>query len=239
MLAPERYLEVIAEQSDLFSTAAADGDPDRRVPSCPDWSMRELVVHLGSVFAGVEEVVRTRASAPGDAYDEEPLNEDETIEWFDVKAAALLTTLSDADPATRVWTWWRDRTVSFWLRRMAHEVTVHRWDAENASGIAPNPIAEDVATDGIDELLSVHLFDGDPAAWPEGGTLGVRLAGSGRAWRVSMGPKLIEMTRTDGPAEATLAGPPEDALLVLWGRKPLDPALVSGDATLVQRWLDW
>ena len=52
-------------------------------------------------------------------------------------------------------------SVGWWLRRQAHEVTVHRIDAQDAvhaaGGPAPDPIDPDAAADGIDEWARVFL----------------------------------------------------------------------------------
>ena len=236
MLDDARYLEVIAAESAAFADAATDLSSE--VPTCPEWNVGELVVHLGSVFAGVEEVVRTKASEPGEGYDEEPAEEQDAVEWFRAKSSALIDTLGSAPPDLEVWTWWHERSVRFWLRRMAHEVTIHRWDMQNATGVDLSPIDHDVALDGIDEMLSVHLFDGAPAPWADGSTLAFVVPSADRAWRVAMGPKLVEMTRTSGPADVEVSGGPQEVLLLLWGRALLDRVQVAGDESAVQAFLD-
>jgi hypothetical protein len=40
-------LTLIDNRSAAFRKALAGADPAARVPSCPDWSLRDLVVHLG------------------------------------------------------------------------------------------------------------------------------------------------------------------------------------------------
>ena len=53
-----------------------------------------------------------------------------------------------------MWTWTPDHTVGFWSRRMAHEVAVHRWDAQGAAG-DPSPIERELAVDGIQEVFDL------------------------------------------------------------------------------------
>ena len=51
----------------------------------------------------------------------------------------------------------RGRTTApcgFWSRRQAHELAVHRWDAQLAAG-APQPIDRALAADGIQELFDI------------------------------------------------------------------------------------
>ena len=59
-----------------------------------------------------------------------------------------------------MWNWssiWPD-TAAFWPRRMAHETSVHRVDAQQAAG-AQLPIDTALATDGVDEFLMVHFAE--------------------------------------------------------------------------------
>ncbi|HEX4812030.1 MAG TPA: maleylpyruvate isomerase N-terminal domain-containing protein, partial [Nonomuraea sp.] len=49
------------------AAAAAGGAPV--VPSCPGWSVADLVVHLGSVHRGVTAIVRDRLTVPPDPGD--------------------------------------------------------------------------------------------------------------------------------------------------------------------------
>ena len=49
-----------------------------------------------------------------------------------------------------------DTTIMFWARRMACEIAIHRLDGEQAHG-DPTPIPDDIALDGIDEMLHVML----------------------------------------------------------------------------------
>ena len=53
-----------------------------------------------------------------------------------------------------MWAFGRDQTARFWFRRQAHEVAVHRWDAQLAAGDAA-PIETELAADGVDERLEM------------------------------------------------------------------------------------
>ena len=60
----------------------------------------------------------------------------------------------------------------FWIRRMAQETVIHRVDAELALGEPFAPIPDDLALDGIDEVLERFLAFG---------THGVAQRSSGRS----------------------------------------------------------
>jgi uncharacterized protein (TIGR03083 family) len=236
--------------------AAAERGLDSQVPACPAWRVRDLVVHLGYIYRFVGEVVRTRAR---DREQEiSPLRERHRAErtrhaevitaaephvlrrWFEQCAADLERSLHDVDAGQPVWTWWEpDQRAGFWMRRMAHETAVHRWDAEAAQG-DPRPIDQALARDGIDEALDVHLME----RWREN-----RSTGSGESYRLSQtdggGAWLIRFDR-DGPrisrenakAAVMIRGTASDLLLFLWQRIPADRMDIIGDASLIGRYFE-
>ena len=101
----------------------------------------------------------------------------------------------------------------FWARRMALEIAVHRYDGELAHGDA-TAIPDDLALDGIDEMLKVFLA-GDCVDRTTPDRAPGRRAGRGRGRRPPMGLLTCSaksVTITDGdtaPAAATVLGHPE------------------------------
>jgi hypothetical protein len=55
-------LKLIEDRSAALRAAASDGDLDSRVPGCPDWSVRDLIAHLGEVQRFWAAVVATRST---------------------------------------------------------------------------------------------------------------------------------------------------------------------------------
>jgi hypothetical protein len=73
------------------------------------------------------------------------------------RARDLAVAAPRAGSTTPVWTWSADRTVGFWVRRFAHDVRVHRFDAESAAvGTVSDrfDVATDLAADGVSDVLS-------------------------------------------------------------------------------------
>src|ERR1019366_10224384 len=67
--------------------------------------------------------------------------------------AVLVEALVAAPPDLRCWTFLpAPSPLAFWARRQAHETTIHRVDAELASGPVA-PVTPEFAADGLDELL--------------------------------------------------------------------------------------
>jgi uncharacterized protein (TIGR03083 family) len=115
----------------------------------------------------------------------------------------------------------------FWSRRQAHETTVHRWDAESASG-AITPILALVATDGIDELL--HTFTRTRGHQVLDDVLELVATDTGAAWTVAPAakPGRVEVVRGKPVGSAaTVSGPAEDLLLALWHRLSIEEASLA------------
>jgi uncharacterized protein (TIGR03083 family) len=154
--------------------------------------------------------------------------------------ATLVSELRTRGPAAVSYTWYPpDQTVGFWFRRMAQETAVHRVDVELAHS-ALTPVDASLAADGIDEVLVVMLA-GDWSDFPVEEAAGsvVDLSAGGRTWRVRLDRTAVAVTEhaadpsiTDG-ANAVVSGDPSDLLLWAWGRAPIDPLTVDGDAEAV------
>jgi len=119
--------------------------------------------------------------------------------------------------------------------RMAHETAVHRVDVEQAHDDV-TPIDEELALDGVDEVLRRFLA-GDCSDEPSPARPGdvVQVSCGGTTWRVVMEPKAIvaniHLDRWPKlPAAATVSGEPLPMYLWLWGRGPSDSLTVDGEA---------
>ncbi|MFP5256489.1 MAG: maleylpyruvate isomerase family mycothiol-dependent enzyme [Acidimicrobiia bacterium] len=221
--------------------AALPGDAlDRPVPSCPGWDLGELIGHVGRVHRWAAAHL---AEAPGKPTAKRPAppEGDAVLPWYQESLDLILTELDRHDPDEPAHSFAGPATVGFWARRQAHELAVHRWDAQNAlSPGAAEPIPAPLAADGIDEWLelfvprflalrrepipaelvgaSLHLHGTDedqtePAEWL------LRLTAEG-----------CEVERAHAKGDAALRGPASDLLLAAWHRVPLDRVDVVGAA---------
>jgi hypothetical protein len=83
----------------------------------------------------------------------------ELKDWYLRALDNAQTVLGGADPESETWTFSSsgDRSVGWWYRRLAVEVAVHRWDAQQAvsggGGAATQPLDGIVAASGIGEFL--------------------------------------------------------------------------------------
>ncbi len=214
------WLPVLAHEIDVIERtvrAAGAADLDRAVAGCPGWTVRDLVVHIGSVERWVTHAVRHLELS-----DDEPgWTGTDLSGWYKAGAADLLVAL-DTDPATPAPTFAPDKTVGFWQRRQVHEHRIHRWDLEQALGRAET-LESQLAHDGLDEIATMF--------WPRQVLLG-------RAPMPAHGLRVVT-TDTGGEwvfgdtATATLSGRATDLLLVLMHRQVLEGTGLawSGDET--------
>jgi len=226
----DEYLRVLRLDATRLSEVARMGlDPP--VPSCPGWSVADVVRHTAQVYLHKVECMR-RGEAPAewppaDFADREPLS------FFAEAIQELWDELVARDPDEVATTWWpHDQTVGFWYRRMAQETAVHRVDAELAHDVV-TPVDEALAIDGIDEVLQIMLggpwWDGEYAT-AEPVDARVRVTSGGRSWTVSLTAASVVVAETDeGDVAVEVAGQPDDVYLWLWGRRDAGSLAVTGD----------
>jgi uncharacterized protein (TIGR03083 family) len=227
------HIDAVARESATLADALAAGPREARVPSCPDWSVAELAEHVGR-FSGLwAHVLCEGTGRPKPPFSELPPDGD-LAEWYRPLAAALVEELRATPPGTEVWTWMPDdQTPAFVARRAAHELAVHRVDAELARG-AHTPIEADLAADGIDEML---LFvERQEEATGEGQTLHLHGTDHGDEWLVTLAPGGLRVERSHGKADLALRGAVSDLELVLYQRPPLAPVEHLGDDGVLAAW---
>jgi uncharacterized protein (TIGR03083 family) len=161
-MAPD-LLAAVRSESARFADALAAADPSASVPSCPDWTAADLAWHLTEVKLLWGAVVRERLDAPDSAHAAKPprpADYAETLALARVAATALVDALDSAADSEPVWTWFpTDRSVGFVRRRQAHEALIHRIDAEQTAGRPLLPVDPMLATDGVDEVLTLTCGD--------------------------------------------------------------------------------
>jgi uncharacterized protein (TIGR03083 family) len=202
-----------------------------------DWTVRELVTHVGGVHRWAADIVRTGsatgATEAGRAVGSGP-GDGELLAWFRDGHAALIDTLRAAPEDLECFTFLPAASpLAFWARRQAHETAVHRADAQAAAAVRPGfDVA--FAQDGIAEVL--HGFAARKSnAIDRAATLLLRPTDGGDAWLITMGGERIVADRAEpGDADATVSGSSGDLYLWLWNRP--SAAVVSGDELVAQLW---
>jgi uncharacterized protein (TIGR03083 family) len=228
------YLDALRREGDAFLHAAG-ADPEAAVPSCPGWSVTDLVAHLGRVYRYAIRQARSTEQEPGD---ESRVAPDEVLATTADAHSELLIVLAETEPNAPAWNW--DRTqanvAAFWRRRMALETVVHRWDAQVATG-TPTPIDAALACDGVDEVLNQFLPRRRGRAKEDiSGTVHLHATDTlptiPAEWTVELGSHgATAVRRVHEKADAALRGPAGELLLAVWGR----PATLDrfGDPDLI------
>jgi uncharacterized protein (TIGR03083 family) len=224
---------------------------DARVPGCPDWNTDDLLWHLAEVQWFWGTVIATRPAGPPQDHPDRPQGRSALLDFFDQASAALIEALTDADPAEQAWSWASEQTVGFTLRRQAHEVLIHRLDAEQTAGDI-TPLPADLAGDGVAELMEV-IHGSQPPAWarftPSGLHTAIELTDTATRIRVATGlfqgtdPKSGEhydgahlLRVDDGPADVVVRGPAGDIDAWLWRRRNETGIVIDGDQTAYAEW---
>ena len=199
------------------------------VPTCPDWTVRDLVAHQGMVHRWAAALVRGEADIDPDAFEAEGRDEPDPLEWLRDGVVDLAETLTRAPGDAKAIVFLNDAPAprEFWARRQCHETTVHAVDAMSAAlGRRPDPaetwIETDLAVDGIDELLGGFLTrPRSRLRCDEESVLVVAPDDAPDWWQVDLGPRPAVTTRRTGPradGDWVLNGSAVDLYLSLWNR---------------------
>ena len=241
------WLTALRADAGAFRNAVSEpGVLEARVPSCPEWTVGDLVRHLGGFYRRTHRRIGSgsvdqpwgRLEVPEDA----PGPTDPgLVRWFEGEFAQLDAVLDALDPDLPAWNWApQPKTASFWFRRSAHETAVHRWDAQLATGL-PEPIETKLAGDTVAEVVDTFI----PAGRRRGRTDVVGLvqliaADLGHEWylRLRGGGVAILDTGTlldddAHPARAVARGTASDLALAMWGRIAFEVLETAGDEELL------
>jgi len=240
----------ITASTQALATLIDGADLNRPVPTCPEWTLRELAAHVGRVHRWAAQLVSTGAAQRlpfGGVPDRKlPADPAQQPRWLRAGAERVLAALAEAG-TRQVWTHLGPGPASYWLRRMAHETAVHRADAQVTFGQRP-VIDPDVAADGIDEWLGFLAVDGPGQQerglddrW-RGRAVHIHTTDGGQGggeWTVRGQDGRIVVERGHSKGDVAVRGPASAVLLVLVRRlPPSDPEVeVLGDRATFGDWL--
>jgi uncharacterized protein (TIGR03083 family) len=231
-------LHLRTQYAALRAAAVAAG-PDATVPTCPGWTVKSLVDHVGRTHSWSLRALHTPADGDRPSFEDRPADWDELLDWWDKTFAELADTLAGTTSNTPAWTFVGPKTFSFWSRRQAHETAIHRLDAEHALHGADVPsllFDVDFAADGVDEYLTsilTHVTRRRPIE--RAGRVLFHAADAGRAWEVRLTPgqppETGPITDSATDEDATAAGTADALYRAAWGRP--SGAITSGDRSLL------
>lgn len=241
---------LIAENA-AFAALLRDADMSIPVPTCPDWTLEQLMRHVGRGDRWCAQIVAEQSAEnidPRSVPDGKPTPGHE-VEWLDGGARALLDAVDKTGGQTTVWTFLGPRPADWWVRRRLHETAVHRADAALALG-AEFSIDPVIAADGITEYLERTVSRANeegPGAGdrPLGEDQSLHLhatdAGLGAVgeWTVLGRPDGIALTHEHGKSTVALRGPARDLLLAVVRRGTAAELGLEafGDQSVWETWL--
>ena len=225
----------------LLSAAATDWG--RPVGQCPEWDAAELVRHTGSILAWMGAIITSRERVNRRTLDPAPEQPADLSSWYLTTLDRTLNLLQSADPESTTWTFSSsgDGRVAWWVRRLAIEVAIHRWDVEHAvavdGGPVPRPLDRGVATAGIEEFVVEFLPELRSQESVVGlrGTLQLKPSDGGVPWWIDLdagGSTAAELTAATTAIRATNS----DLLLWLTNRRSADALETSGCAGVFDAW---
>lgn len=223
--------------------AAASTDWGRPVPGCPGWDAADLVRHVGDLLFWMGAIVSAGQRVSRRSLEPPPSNASELEDWYRERLERTLRILRNPAPDAETWTFSTlgDRQVSWWHRRLAAEIAIHRWDAQRAAEHDPNralpPLNGTVAAAGITEYMTDFLpglLDQDTVTGIAG-TLHLHATDGPSEWWVDLDAREAAVPE-HRKGDTAVRGTRSDLLLWLTNRETAAPLEVLGDGAVVTRW---
>jgi uncharacterized protein (TIGR03083 family) len=242
------FRAALIDETEAFGELIRGADPALPVPTCPEWTIRQLFRHVGRGNRWAAQIVADERSEPLDPREvpdgKPPEDSDAAIDWLNAGAALVVEAVDAVGAHTSVWTFIGPRRADWWVRRRLHEVTVHRADAAIALD-ADYRLTPELAADGIDEWLERIAIEatGDASPLDAGRTLHLHATddglGAAGEWSINGTDDGITFTHEHGKGDVALRGPATDLLLAVVRRHTAaDAGLeIFGDTALWDGWL--
>lgn len=244
-------LDAFAEELERVLDVLEELPADAPVPTCPGWDATALAEHLGLVYGrwrqrlaaeGAEGAEGAAPPAPGEgaggAGTHERRGLSEAARAAYEEGVALHGELAAAGEEAPCWNWTgTDQTAGFLARRIALETAIHRVDAERC-GSRALPVEAELAVDGIEEQLEVHLptaLRRNPKA-SLAGTVCLVCSDLDAAFVVELQAGRLRWRRGRGPADAALVGTASELFLFTWNRLPLEQLSLTGSHDVAAAW---
>lgn len=233
----DTYLEHLAHDGARIADLARE-HLEAAIPTCPGWTLQNLVEHLGMVHRWQTEAARVDAGGFPDMSGAvlAPAEGSSWADWLQEGVDDAVRTMSTLDPDAPRWTWAKPDggdTAQWYFRRIAQETLVHRIDAELAAGevTAVDPV---FAVDGVDEMCDVMLPLAKGQQIGGGGkTVHLHATDAEGEWLLTMHDDHVDVARGHAKGDAAIRGTARDLLLEVWGREPIGAVEVFGDESAV------
>jgi uncharacterized protein (TIGR03083 family) len=222
----ESYLDTISEDAArLADSRVPFGTP---IPGWPRTDAGTLIDHVRAVLTAARQSLLGDDPLWADAEAVEDETDDESFCAADLEitAATIVTACAVRGAAAELPNWTgRDETVGFLARRLACDLALHRGDLERAEG-RERPVERELALDGIEERLGVHLGRHvDLGIDSLGGSLGLVCSDDPAGFLIEVTRGRLSYRVRRGPADVIVRASASDLLAFVWGR--IDPGTLS------------
>ncbi len=243
------YLSHFKQECEKFATLC-DAVLDHAVPSCPGWTVQDLIEHLGTVHRRAVHRIGSDVDPTGFeiSLPTEPV---EILEWFNEGWQNLYQSLNEHPDDFPAWNWsGKDQTVRWMIRRQAHETAIHRFDAEIAHMGIPSVAAikslpaesvpfgytPEFAKDGIDERLEITIAGRRNLTGSLPGSLHLHATDIDAEWTVTLKDGIMTIDRGHQKSDAAIKATASEIYLWTWGRLPSEILQSFGDQAVIEAW---
>jgi uncharacterized protein (TIGR03083 family) len=229
------YLDQLEHAGDELGRAARYAGVTALVPSCPGWTVADLLRHTTNVH---HRVIHLVGGGDRREFSMDVPDDDAVTGVYEDGMIGVLAKLRTAPKNLDVWTFSpTESPLTFWSRRQAHETSIHRVDADLAADLGVQEFDAGFAADGIGELLTQFA----PGAFSRVDVtrpLKITLAtvDVNRAWTVLVSPESVTTTEDAVDGDLTVLGTASDLYRWVWNRAGDDEVSLSGDVTLTDLW---
>lgn len=232
-----------ADGRDLL--AVAQSDWSRPVQDCPGWNAADLVGHMGAILGWIAKIVTSGQAVPRRDRETPPADRDTLAAWYEAHLDRTLTILTATPPGSWTWTFSSrgDQRVSWWRRRLAVELAIHRWDAQRAASLGtrslPAPLDGHVAAAGIEEFLTEFLpgLLSQPDIVGLTGSLHLHATDGASEWWIDLDERAgVVAVPGHRKADTAIRANRSDLLLWLTNRQQPGALEISGPPEVAARW---
>jgi uncharacterized protein (TIGR03083 family) len=233
----DRYLEQLARDGRRMAELAR-GDLTVPVPTCPGWTLADLIEHTGQVHRWQTEACRHDHGEfpPMETLSRGPADGQSLADWFAEGVENALATMAQVESDASRWTWAKGPgDVAHWyFRRITHETYVHRIDAELTAGVPVTDADPVIAVDGVDEFCDIMIPQavGQPING-DGSTLHFHATDAEGEWLLTLHADRVDVARGHAKGDAAVRGTARDLLLMMWGREPLGAVEHFGNESVI------
>ena len=242
------FRAALLDQTRAFGELIRDTDQSTPVPTCPEWTVKQLFRHVGRGNRWSAQIIaeqRTEPLDPRDVRDGKPPDDlDGAIAWLNDGARLITDSVDKVGAQTRVWTFTGPRPAGWWVRRRLHEVVVHHADVAIAVG-REFDLDPELAADAVSEWVELMVVGRtSPPPLERGRTMHLHATDDGLGptgeWTIVHDDQGVSWSHDHGKGDVALRGTARDLLLAITRRKTVADLSVEvfGDVAVWDGWLE-